>query len=330
MYFEKSQEALHKCIIDAKLKLLLELQEVQASAVLSGKQEILMSEMHLSSIEGMGLGTWCNNVSMSTEGARSETRRDDVINKISKGAQNTSDKMVTISSDQLMTITNDLLQNIYDDQHHLQQMRKKMKSKNLDSLSFSQVSIKPKPQIEQNHSIQKVSKKSTSFEQGRRAYEMVIQSNTSSRFIPLGLDLDDSRLSKFLTFVRNEMIEIFEATDQDVKDRSTSKKVMKYQVGIRCRFCAKLPFECRAGRSANFPSSIQRLYQGVSMIIYKHFRACKEIPDETREKYEALREYTKKGDVESQSYWISSAKMKGMIDTDSGILLTSRLKSRTV
>ncbi len=263
MYFEKSQEALHKSI-DAKLKLLLELQEVQASAVLSGKQEIMMSEMHLSSIEGMGLGTWCNNVSTSTEVASSETRRDDVISKISKGVQNTSDKMVTISSDQLMSITNNLLQKIYDDQHHLQQMREKMKSKNLDPLSISQqASIKPKAQIEQNHSIQKGSKKSTSFEEGRRAHKMVTQSSTSSTFIPLGLDLDDSRLSKFLTFVMKEMIGIIEDTDKDVKDRNTSNKVMKYQVGIHCRFCAKLPFECRAGRSVNFPSSKQRLNQGV-------------------------------------------------------------------
>ena len=437
MCFEKRQEALHKSI-DAKLKLLLELQEIQASAVLSGKQEIMMNEKYFSFIEGM-IGS-CSSVSVSTEGNRSQTSSNDILGKnsyICKGAQYASDKMVTISSDQLMSITNNLLQKIYDDQDLLQQMRASLNSKNLDSLSISQP--EKTPQIEQNQmasilpslmmdqnrihyqnldkssetacpqpkvsldslnqnekvlhshttyygqnpqkgkelsvqlpkrnavandkvtfvddwkrqkgdhvttdisetllsvsksllntSLQKQAEKSTSLEQSGHARNMVTKSSTSSSFFPLGLELDDSRLSKFLTFVRNEMIGIIEATDQDVKDRSTSKKVMKYQVGIRCRFCAHLPFECRAGRSANFPSSIQRLYQGVSMIIYRHFPACKEIPDETREKYEALREYTKKGDVESQSYWISSAKMKGMVDTGSGILLTSRLKSNAV
>ncbi len=157
--------------------------------------------------------------------------------------------------------------------------------------------------------------------------EESIKINTDERrlgtFLSLGMEQDQLRLSKFLCFLRLECIEIFTATEKDVIERLSSKKVKIGQVGIRCRFCAHLPSCKRVGRSSNFPSSIDRLYQGVSMMVYKHFSLCEEMPTEIREKYDSLRNCTKKGDVESKSYWISSARMKGLVNCGAGIGLKS-------
>jgi len=151
--------------------------------------------------------------------------------------------------------------------------------------------------------------------------EMALQMRTAEgsgrRFFPLGIEHQDStRLSKFLCFIRLECIELFKATNEVVLERMSSKKVTADQVGIRCVFCANLPARKRAGRSSNFPSSISRLYQGVSMMIYSHFGRCNEMPEGIRAKFEKLRKSTKKGDTESRSYWIESARLKGLVDCE--------------
>jgi hypothetical protein len=144
-------------------------------------------------------------------------------------------------------------------------------------------------------------------------------------FLPLGTEQDRYYLSKFLCFLRLECIEVFTATEEDVFERSSSKRVQSGQVGIRCRFCAHLDRSSRVGRSANYPSSIERLYQGVSMMIYKHFPYCKEIPPEITAKFNSLRTHKKKGDMKTRAYWIEAAKAKGMVDSShAGIQLCTK------
>lgn len=142
--------------------------------------------------------------------------------------------------------------------------------------------------------------------------------NKDREVMTLGLEKDKARLSEFLCFLRSECIEIFKANEDDVLERLSSKRVHLNQVGIRCRFCAHLSFNSRVGRSSNFPSCTSGIYQGVSMMIYRHFPKCEELPDEVREKYFHLKKLTKRGEVESRSYWIEAAKEKGLIEDGSG------------
>jgi len=137
----------------------------------------------------------------------------------------------------------------------------------------------------------------------------------SRKWLPLGLNEDSSNLSSFLCFLRSECIEVFVSSKTDVLERMTSKKVIEGQVGIRCRFCAHLNQKSRVGRSSNFPSSTAQIYPGVSMMIYKHFTACPEMPPATKKKFDDLKNFTKKGNAESRSYWINSASRLGLIDT---------------
>lgn len=79
--------------------------------------------------------------------------------------------------------------------------------------------------------------------------------------VPLAIEEDQNWLSEFQCFVRQELLQVFRASRQDVKIRVASKKVFYKQVGIRCRFCAHCKPSTRAIRSSAFPSSIRQLYQ---------------------------------------------------------------------
>ncbi len=130
----------------------------------------------------------------------------------------------------------------------------------------------------------------------------------SRRVLPLATSEDENWLSEFLCFVRCECIEVFKATTDDVAVRMNSKKVLKDQVGFRCRFCAHLPARERTGRSSSFPSSIDRIYQSLTMMIRDHFPNCHAMPPELKERYLSLKANSSQGATDSKRYWIDSGK----------------------
>ena len=139
-------------------------------------------------------------------------------------------------------------------------------------------------------------------------------------FMCLGQPKDASRLTEFLCFLRAECIEVFKASSTDVDARHMSKKVLECQVGIRCRFCAEIPFSSRAGRSSSYPSSLDRIYQSVTMMIRDHFPMCPLMLPEVRTKYDYYRnskqqQVVKRKHGEVRSYWVDSAKELGMFDS---------------
>ncbi len=132
----------------------------------------------------------------------------------------------------------------------------------------------------------------------------------SIRYIlPLSTSNDEKHLSDSLCFVRSELLEVFEASDEDVAVRSsTRKKVLRGQVGLRCRFCAHLhQMERTAGRSSCFPSSINRIYQSVTMMIREHFPKCHVMPPGFRDRYLSLKAQDSRP-TDSTRYWINSGK----------------------
>ena len=143
--------------------------------------------------------------------------------------------------------------------------------------------------------------------------------STRHPIMTLSDDFDAIWLSEFLCFLRAECCEVFTATAQDVIERRKSKQILFKQVGIRCRFCAHLPYKRRAGRSSCYPSSTDRIYQSVTMMIREHFPICDEFPEHVRKRYISLKKHTRKGEMESKSHWKNAAKKLGMKDTDKGI-----------
>jgi len=147
-----------------------------------------------------------------------------------------------------------------------------------------------------------------------------VENYTKRPFVPLGSQSDYAILSGFLVFLRINCIEVFEASSQAVKERSRYKQIFLNQVGIRCRFCAHLPYSQREKRSAAFPQTQCRIYQSVTMMICDHFRVCKEMPKDIRETYDRKKTKTKRGgEFEAKKYWTESSKKLGLLDTPFGI-----------
>ena len=157
--------------------------------------------------------------------------------------------------------------------------------------------------------------------------DYVLQHFNTREIMTLKTSTDSIWLSPFLCFLRKECCEVFTAAEKDVLERRKSKQVRPGQVGIRCKFCAHLPHSNRVGRSSCFPSSVDRIYQSVTMMIREHFPICPEFPDDTRRRYVVLKTDTKKGEMESKRHWVRSAESIGMKNTDIGIFLEGNKKT---
>lgn len=137
----------------------------------------------------------------------------------------------------------------------------------------------------------------------------------------LSMPSDKDSLSDRQCYVRSEMVEIFAAADKDVSARHSkgAQKLVMGQVGIRCVHCKHLRPRDRAERAVCYPSSVSRIYQTVADMQRFHFEQCREIPDHVRQIYKKLKTTRPRGVGSPQTYWVSSAKSIGLIDTEGGI-----------
>jgi hypothetical protein len=139
--------------------------------------------------------------------------------------------------------------------------------------------------------------------------------------MPLNRKEDRLMLSPLRCFLR-ENVYAFSATEEDISVRTpTNFSIVKGQVGICCKYCYKLSAKERCNRAVCFPFSIDRLYQSVADLQRFHFTACKEIPQDVKEKFELLKSSSSKGSkgLATRQYWITSAKKLGLIDSPTGI-----------
>jgi len=126
------------------------------------------------------------------------------------------------------------------------------------------------------------------------------------------------------------MVEIFAASDKDVSSRHSkgAQKLAEGQVGIRCVHCSHLRPRDRAERAVCYPSSISRIYQTVADMQRFHFEQCREIPMKIRKIYKSLKTTRPRGVGSPQTYWIESAKLLDLVDTEKGIQLGADLKKK--
>jgi hypothetical protein len=140
------------------------------------------------------------------------------------------------------------------------------------------------------------------------------------QILPLSSKGDKKWLSDFQCFLRSHCMEVFSASAEDVASRMNSKRVALNQVGIRCRFCAHLPYRERANRSSSFPSSTNGLYHCATMMARDHFANCKAMPPSILHQYLQLKAQFNYSEHDSKTYWMKSARVDlGLMDTDHGI-----------
>lgn len=139
--------------------------------------------------------------------------------------------------------------------------------------------------------------------------------------VPLALPEDKASLSPLRCFLR-EQVCAFSATDDDIAVRApTTFSISGGQVGIGCIHCLKQPPKLRSNRAVCFPFSIGRIYQSVADIQRFHFTECKMLPPDIKEKFNELQSASSKGSkgLATRTYWVTSAKKIGLVDTQRGI-----------
>ena len=177
----------------------------------------------------------------------------------------------------------------------------------------------PKQWSNKCHTNQKSSKSSTHRIQAVSLRDLNM-SPCSKAPMALGVEGDSKHLSLFLQFLRTECCEVFTASEEDVFHRRKSKQIRLHQVGIRCTLCANIPYRERTLRSSCYPSSFDRIYQSVTMMIRDHFGDCPHFSESMRTKYNTIKASSvRKGNYEAKSYWIKSAQSLGIVATEEGL-----------
>lgn len=158
--------------------------------------------------------------------------------------------------------------------------------------------------------------------------EGLLESFMTRTCFPLAIDEDPNWLSEFHCFVRSELVEVFRATQKDVRTRNNS--IAYQQVGIRCRFCAHMPPRTRTGRSSAFPSSMRQIYQSFTMMLRDHFGSCEGIPTRVQDKFRLLKDKPSQGATDSKRYWTYSAQKIGITDSASGLAITAESRAESI
>lgn len=153
------------------------------------------------------------------------------------------------------------------------------------------------------------------------------EDNIKTRLL-LSLPSDKESLSDRQCYVRSHFVEIFEASEGDVEARHSkgAQKLVEGQIGLRCMHCLDMFGKQKAERATCYPSSISRIYQTVADMQRFHFEACAGIPNNMKEYYKTLKTTRPRGQGSPQSYWITSAKTVGLVDSKFGIRMNQNKK----
>ena len=148
------------------------------------------------------------------------------------------------------------------------------------------------------------------------------QLHTPDGVLLLAMQDDRVSLSETLSIVR-ENVEVFCATEADVKAPAPGRKrpVSIGQIGLRCIHCRHVasPGD-RVKRAICYPSSIKRIYRTVIDMKLDHFKSCRFVPADLKEKLDELKATNGRSTGTTMAYFVNSAKKMGMVDGATGVI----------
>jgi hypothetical protein len=141
--------------------------------------------------------------------------------------------------------------------------------------------------------------------------------------VPLGLSTDSEWLTPLHCFVRQNCVELFTASKENVATPSKGKRkpIVVGQVGIRCPFCHSEDEDPDAPRSIGsvyYPTTISSIYNATMNLLQRHLAACQSVPRDIMKQYQSLKAEDARSGT-SKKYWIESALSQGLVDTPNGI-----------
>jgi len=157
--------------------------------------------------------------------------------------------------------------------------------------------------------------------------------NTSKHLILLSLEGDKNKISELQCYLR-EQIEVFTATEEDVKthSRGRNKPIEVLQVGLRCKHCCVIPLKERTKGSCYFSTTLDGIYQAAQNMYHHHFQpGCPYFKaNENESKFKGLmssRSSSKCG----KDYWRSTAAVElGLVETSNGLRFKAQIKKSTM
>lgn len=96
-----------------------------------------------------------------------------------------------------------------------------------------------------------------------------------------------------------------------------STRLFPGRVGLRCIYCGHIPRKAifgKASMSTFYPKSLSDLYRSVCTWQRVHFRSCRHIPSDIKEKYWSLKDSDRSRG--KTKYWVTSALEIGLVDSD--------------
>jgi hypothetical protein len=113
----------------------------------------------------------------------------------------------------------------------------------------------------------------------------------------------------------------FYSTADDVQwnAQGRNKAIVLGQVGIRCRYCARLPTWSRARGAVYYSATLDGLYQAAQNMAKNHLcRHCRLIPEDTRQKLIGLRDCKRRA-AGGKKYWAEGARVLGVRQYNDGL-----------
>eukprot|EP00980_Cylindrotheca_fusiformis_P013452 scaffold3437_cov113-Cylindrotheca_fusiformis.AAC.19 len=141
------------------------------------------------------------------------------------------------------------------------------------------------------------------------------------------MECDEESLSDYQCLLRKQ-IEVFEANHTDVQwnAQGRNKAIVLGQVGIRCKWCARLPTWSRSRGAVYYSATLDGLYQAAQNMAKNHLcKHCRLIPQDVCESLTGLRDCKRRAPG-GKKYWAEGAKVLGVYQSEGGL----RFKNSTI
>jgi hypothetical protein len=138
----------------------------------------------------------------------------------------------------------------------------------------------------------------------------------------LSLPSDKGNLSEYQCLLRQQIL-LFpvRANDLQCSAQGRNKPIQLNQVGICCRYCAKIPPGMRPAGAVYFPAKLSGLYQASQNMAINHFsKTCQSIPEHVRAKLLKLKEQRSLVVGGGKHFWANAARVAGVVESEDSIL----------
>ena len=137
--------------------------------------------------------------------------------------------------------------------------------------------------------------------------------------VPLSIPSDDEHLSEYHCLVRAQ-IDLFAAGEADFQSnmQGRNRPIVRNQVGLRCRHCAKIsPPNRRAPGAVYYPSKLSGLYQAAVNMAKNHFMvSCQKIPSDIKARLSRLKEKKTYMLGGGKGYWSTGGRIRNVIEVE--------------